>query len=141
MSVRSSGPSRLLRIAVAVVYSRLSMRNAQEIGGFLQQLRKEEGVSQIVIAQRCGLTQKTWSRLENGIQLLTLDLLNKLVQGLPIRAITLLGLESEVEEIQREQSAAMSLSPETSQRLQPLLEYIQGLEQHRQAPKKEQGES
>jgi transcriptional regulator with XRE-family HTH domain len=88
------------------------MRTAQEIGDFLKQLRKEADVNQTVIAQRCGITQKTWSRLEHGQQSLTLDLLHKLVTGIPINPIMLLGLEDDVTDLQSQKRTSLPISSE-----------------------------
>jgi transcriptional regulator with XRE-family HTH domain len=113
------------------------MRTAQAIGEFLKQIRNREGVNQTVIAQRCGVTQKIWSRLERGEQPLTTDLLQKLIDGIPINPVTLLGLEDAAAELHSGERAMLSVSRELSQRLSDLLDYIRDLEQQIQRLKEQ----
>lgn len=109
------------------------MRTAQEIGQLLRDLRKREGVSQTVMAQRCGVTQMIWSRLEHGKQILTLELVEKLARGVPIAVETLLGLPEGSAALPPGHLPLPSASPEVLQRLTALLDYIRILEQQVQA--------
>jgi transcriptional regulator with XRE-family HTH domain len=114
------------------------MRTAQEIGRFLRRLRKEEKVTQAVIAQRCGVTQGIWSRLERGKYPWSLDLIQQVVEGIPINAITLLGLEDAMEALLRSERATLSVSPDLIQRLRSLVTDLQALEQQVQVYREEQ---
>ncbi len=54
------------------------------VGQVLAQYRKNRGLEQSDMAEKTGITQSTWSRIERGESTLTLEQLNQIANGLGI---------------------------------------------------------
>lgn len=54
------------------------MEDRIRIGQRLCELRKEQGLTSTQLAERCGLTQSTISKVENGKWSVSLDILSKI---------------------------------------------------------------
>ena len=52
--------------------------NQEKIGNFLKELRKQKGLTQEQLAEKCNVTNRTVSRWENGNNMPDLDLLIEL---------------------------------------------------------------
>lgn len=55
------------------------------IGSRLRELREAQGLTSTQLAEKCGLTQSTISKVENGKWSVSLDILSKICEALGAR--------------------------------------------------------
>ena len=55
---------------------------AKQIGNRVHQLRKEAGITQTQLAEKCGMQQSNIARIENGRYGITIDVLARIAQTL-----------------------------------------------------------
>ena len=55
------------------------------IGSRLRELREEQGLTATQLGEKCGLTQSTISKVENGKWSVSLDILSKICEALGAR--------------------------------------------------------
>lgn len=73
------------------------------LGKVLSYLRAQKGLDQARLAQAAGITQSTWSRIENGQSALTVDQLARAATVLRIRTEQILALANQsVENLERQ---------------------------------------
>lgn len=61
------------------------MNERLRIGSRLRELREAQGLTTTQIGERCGLTQSTISKVENGKWSVSLDILSKISEALGAR--------------------------------------------------------
>ena len=65
--------------------------NQEKIGKFIQELRKEKGLTQEVLAEKLGITKNAVSKWERGISLMDLSLLKPLSEILEVSITEILS--------------------------------------------------
>jgi transcriptional regulator with XRE-family HTH domain len=61
------------------------INNRIRIGSRLRELREAQGLTTTQLGERCGLTQSTISKVENGKWSVSLDILSKICEALGAR--------------------------------------------------------
>lgn len=61
------------------------MNDRLRIGSRLRELREAQGLTTTLLGERCGLTQSTISKVENGKWSVSLDILSKICEALGAR--------------------------------------------------------
>lgn len=61
------------------------MNDRLRIGNRLRELREAKGLTTTLLGEKCGLTQSTISKVENGKWSVSLDILSKICEALGAR--------------------------------------------------------
>lgn len=83
------------------------------VGGVLARLRENAGLRQAELAARVGVTQATWSRIENGSSALTIEQLGSAASVLQVPAHYVLQLADDAASQLRAQGATIELNRDT----------------------------
>lgn len=81
--------------------------NQKKIGAFLKELRKEKGLTQEQLSEQLGITNRTVSRWENGINMPDFDLVIELADIYDINIEELLDGERKTDMIDKEKEEAL----------------------------------
>ena len=72
----------------------LQQANRIRIGQRIRELREEQGLTSTQLADMCGLTQSTISKIENGRWSASIDILSRICEALDARVDIIQGVES-----------------------------------------------
>ena len=106
------------------------------LGNRIREYRKERGFSQEILAEKCGVSTNTISRIEGGQMAMSVGILQRIVKALGVDANVLLGVSTDVNETNIWVSAFSSRVQELKENEQEILKYtmnalIESMEKNR----------